>query len=199
MDHRVRGDLAGFAVRARQGDRAAFRSWLEATSGTVFRVALRMLGDVQAAEDVTQETFVRAWQRFASLKDSGASLGWVCRIARNVATDRLRRPSRRESFLMDAPLARGGLLDRLPHPGTGPEDEALSQEECVRVRAAMTALAPKQRTVLLLKEVEGMSYEEIATAMGIPRGTVESRIHRARARLKKALERSERREARGEA
>jgi RNA polymerase sigma-70 factor (ECF subfamily) len=195
MERRREDDLAALAARARDGDQAAFRAWLEATTGTVFRVAVRTLGDAQAAEDVTQETYVRAWRGFAQLETPGASLGWVCRIARNVATDRLRSPLRREAFITDGPSSRDSAAERMQHPGSSPEEAALAKEERARVRAAVVSLAPKLRTVLLLREMDGMTYEEIATVTGVPRGTVESRIHRARTRLKRTLERAARRES----
>lgn len=190
-------DLSDLARRARDGDQVAFREWLQATHGRVFRVALRTLGNTQAAEDVTQETFVRAWQGMARLTEPKASLGWVCRIARNVATDRLRKPVQRE-VLLGADDGGTPFMERVKSIAPGPEETLLSEENRVKVRTAIEALKPKHRTVLLLREVDDMSYDEIATVMGLPRGTVESRIHRARAKVKKALLRALKRETRSE-
>lgn len=186
-------DLASMAERARDGDQAAFRDWLRATHEVVFRLALRMLDSPQGAEDVTQETFVRAWQSMARLKEPRASLAWVCRIARNIATDHLRRPARRETS-----LGQDLLTDRASSAEPSPEDALLSGESRARVRAAVAALKPKHRVVLLLREVDGLTYDEIAVAVDLPRGTVESRIHRARAQVRKTLERARRRQAKDE-
>lgn len=194
-------DLAPLARRAAGGDREAFRAWLEATHAVVYRVALRMLGDPAGAQDVTQEAFARAWQNMARLRKPEASLGWVCRIARNVAADKLRGPARREILVLDKPTQNGATsqVERLGSPEPDPEAEALSAETRAQVRDAVASLKDKHRVVLLLREVDGMSYEEIATALGVPRGTVESRIHRARAKVKKWLERAALREARSQA
>ncbi|MFH1809975.1 MAG: sigma-70 family RNA polymerase sigma factor [Pseudomonadota bacterium] len=191
-------ELAELARCARAGDASAFRGWLEATHPTVYRVALRMLGDAQEADDVAQETFTRAWQSMAQLKEPGASLGWICRITRNVATDHMRRSSRREIAVLDRPGVGDApsLLERLRSTEPGPENALRGKEERARVHQAVQGLASTYRTALLLRDVDGLSYEEIATVLGVPRGTVESRIHRARGQVKKSIERAERRESR---
>lgn len=194
-------ELAPLVRRAAGGDRAAFREWLEATYSVVFRVALRILGDPAGAQDVTQEAFVQAWQNMARLRKLEASLAWVCRIARNVAADRLRGAIRREVLMLDRPTQNGAMsrVECLASPEPGPEAELLVAETRAQVRVAVASLKDKHRVVLLLREVDGMSYEEIATALGVPRGTVESRIHRARALVKKWLRRAALREARSQA
>lgn len=185
-------DLASLARRARDGESAAFCDWIRATRVVVFKVALRMVSNAQGAEDVTQEAYVRAWQNMARLKEPRASLAWICRITRNVATDHLRRPSRRETAQSDA----GDLFAVSDRSfGPDPEEALLSGEERAQVRDALVALRPKYRVALLLREVDGLTYDEIAASMGVPRGTVESRIHRARAQVRKSLERARRRQA----
>ena len=92
-------DNAALAARAARGDSVAFRALLNATSAVVYRVALRTVGDSADAEDVVQETYVRAWQRLPTLKDHGAVVGWLCRIAANIATDKLRARKSRPQVL----------------------------------------------------------------------------------------------------
>jgi RNA polymerase sigma-70 factor (ECF subfamily) len=164
----VTGDDAGArlraaADRARAGDREGFRALVEETHATVFRLAAALVSDRDEAADVTQETYVRAWGRVGELRDGAAALGWLCRIARNVAHDRRRSWWTR----VRAPLA--------------------AAERAGAVRAALAALPEKHRVVLALRELEGMSYAEIAEATGVPLGTVESRLSRARAALARRL------------
>jgi RNA polymerase sigma-70 factor, ECF subfamily len=175
-------DLRLAAERARGGDPAAFREVVGATHGTIFRLAAALVADRDEAADVVQETYIRAWDARGTLRDGAAALGWLCRIARNVAHDR-----RRSWWSRRAPLE-AAALDARPAERDPPADEALAAAESARaVRRAMAALPEKHRVVLALREVEGLSYEEIAVALGVPIGTVESRLHRARAGLARRL------------
>jgi RNA polymerase sigma-70 factor (ECF subfamily) len=182
----VSGEDAGSRLRAaadgaRAGDPEAFRALVDATHATVFRLAAALVRDRDEAADVTQETYVRAWGRLDELRDGGAALGWLCRIARNVAHDRRRSWWSRIRAPLDALAGEAAPPEGLP-------DAALAAaERAGAVRAALARLPDKHRVVLALREVEGLSYEEIAAALGVPVGTVESRLHRARAALAKRL------------
>ena len=151
--------------------------------------------DVQP-EDVVQETYLRAWQNLSRLKEPAAHLGWLCRIARNVAADRMRHKSRREEAVLDAPVGDGWvrLVETLSTENPSPEDALLTSENKRRVALAVDELKEKYRVVLLLREVDGMSYDQVAEALGVPRGTVESRLHRAREHLAKKLKAKAKRE-----
>ncbi len=190
------GDVAAAAARARAGERDGFRDLVELSSPRIYRLALRVLGDPDEADDVVQETYMRAWGRMEELRDPAAAMGWLSRIARNAARDRLRWWKRRprESFDEAAlPLARAlANLD-----GPLPADEALaSAQMSAAVAGAVAALPDKHRVVLLLREADGMTYEEIADSLGIAVGTVESRLHRARAALARRLQKLVKEEAR---
>jgi RNA polymerase sigma-70 factor (ECF subfamily) len=177
------GDLRLAAERARAGDTAAFRDVVRATQGTIFRLAAALVTDGDEAADVVQETYIRAWDAREALRDGAAALGWLCRIARNVAHDRRRTWWSRIRAPMDE-----AALEARPAEDDPPADEALAAAQSARtVRRALAALPEKHRVVLTLREVEGMSYEEIAVALGVPVGTVESRLHRARAGLARRL------------
>jgi RNA polymerase sigma-70 factor (ECF subfamily) len=176
------GALRVAAERAHAGDPAAFREVVEATHGTVFRLAAALVGDRDEAADVVQETYIRAWDARDALRDGAAALGWLCRIARNVAHDRRRSWWSR----IRAPLADAALEARADDRAA--PDAALVQADTAgMVRRALAALPEKHRVVLALREIEGMSYEEIAAAVGVPVGTVESRLHRARAGLARRI------------
>jgi RNA polymerase sigma-70 factor (ECF subfamily) len=180
-------EIADVAARAREGDPAAFRRLVELTSDRLFRVAAHVCGDRDDADDVVQETFIRAWGRLGELRDPAAVVGWLGRIARNAARDRLRARRRRGE---DRRAAASSRSAREPaEPGSGPDEKLASAQLAGQVRRAVDALSDKHRVVLLLREVDGMSYQEIAELLAIPAGTVESRLHRARARLARALAR----------
>lgn len=182
----MRDDDAGTRLRAaadgaRAGDAEAFRALVEETHATVFRVAAALVQDRDEAADVTQETYVRAWGRIDELRDGAAALGWLCRIARNAAHDRRRSWWSRIRAPLDA------LAGEAAPRETDPDAAASSAETAGAVRAALARLPEKHRVVLALRELEGMSYGEIAEAIGVPVGTVESRLHRARAALARRL------------
>jgi RNA polymerase sigma-70 factor (ECF subfamily) len=143
----------------------------------VINVVYRMCGDANLAEDAAQEAFIRAWKHIARYQPRSAFRNWVYRIATNAAVDVLRRE--RETVDVDElPL---------PTPGEGPEASLVKTERGERVRQAVLALPEASRTVLVLREYEGLSYKEIAGTLGIPIGTVMSRLNYARNRLRESL------------
>jgi RNA polymerase sigma-70 factor (ECF subfamily) len=182
-------EVAGWAVRASKGDRAAFERLVHATYERVYRVALRTTGNAADAEDVVQDTFVRAWSGLARVSDFGAVGGWLCSVARNVGTDRVRSSIRRRAWSIDAPTEDGSLPLRDALVAEGPlADEQLAGARAGALLAdAIAALKEKHRMVLTLREIDGLSYEEIAESLGVAVGTVESRLHRAREALSKKL------------
>jgi RNA polymerase sigma-70 factor (ECF subfamily) len=188
-DGRQPEDLETLSGRAAQGDEAAFGRIVEATHRTVYRLAFRKLGAESEAEDVVQETYTRVWVGLGQLRDRAAALGWICGIARNVCGDRLRQRHRRPVDSLDQPVGEGlgALLDQIASEEPGPEERLGSAQVGAAVRAALSSLKEKHRVVLSLREIDGMSYEEIAGALGCSVGTVESRLHRARQALVKKL------------
>lgn len=147
----------------------------------VYRLAYRLSGDAHDAEDLTQETFIRVFRSLSSYKP-GTFEGWLHRITTNLFLDMVRRRGR---------LRMEGLpedTDRLP--GGGPEPERVFSETHLdpALQGALDALPPEFRAAVVLCDVEGLSYEEIATTLGVKLGTVRSRIHRGRQALRAALE-----------
>lgn len=190
--------LETLAARARDGDENAFAALVEHSHGTVYRLALRMLGDASDAEDTVQDTYIRAWKALPRLRDPGAALGWLCRITRHVALDRLRQRKRRPQPTPDDRLLADAMEPLMA--ADDPEQAAASAQLRELLLATIASLDDKYRVVFLLREVDGMSYGEIAQALGCPVGTVESRLHRARNKLAKKLTRATRtheREVRG--
>lgn len=178
--------LGAAAHRAQAGNAGAFRELVEGSHETVFRLAAALVGDRDEAADVVQETYMRAWDRLEELREPGAVMGWLCRIARNVAQDRRRGWWSR----IRAPLDEADPPFDAPDAAAAPDEALATAERAAAVRRALSRLPEKHRVVLVLREVEGMSYEEVAEALGVPVGTVESRLHRARRGLARRLGRS---------
>jgi len=150
-------------------------------SARVYRLAYRLTGNRHDAEDLTQEVFVRVF-RSLSTYTPGTFEGWLHRITTNLFLDQARR---RQRIRMDA-MGEDG--DRYPTTDGGPERAFEHDNLDVDVQRALDELPPEYRAAVVLCDIEGLSYEEIAVTLGIKLGTVRSRIHRARARLRVALE-----------
>lgn len=184
-------DFAELTRRARAGDRSAFRSIVEATHLTAFRVALRTLGDAAEAEDVLQEAYLLAWSNRDSLRDPAATRAWIHGITRNLALNRARGRARRSAHEVTSdPDLMHRLSDYLASEQPNPEHVAVGSQLRALVLNLVAELDEKYRVVLLLRTIDGMSYDELAEALGIPVGTVESRLHRARAKLLEKVERA---------
>jgi len=164
-------------AKAQQGDRQAFGELVRRHREGVINVVYRMCGDANLAEDAAQEAFIRAWQHLSNYRPRSPFRNWVYRIATNVTLDVLRRE--RETVDIDT-LS-------LASSDEGPEAMVERGERGERVRQAVLALPPASRAVLVLREYEGLSYREIADTLGIPIGTVMSRLNYARNRLRESL------------
>ena len=171
--------------RCRRGDLDAFNRLVEAYQRRVYNLCLRLLANREAAEDATQNAFISAYRSFSSFR-GGSFRAWLFRIAANACYDELRRRPR-APLSLDAPLGPAQTPPDLPHPGE-PLEERVQRAELGRLlQDALAALPLDQRLVVLLRDVQGLSYEEIARAARLPLGTVKSRISRARDQLRRLL------------
>jgi RNA polymerase sigma factor (sigma-70 family) len=171
-------------VRPAQPDAWVPPTWQEVVeqhSARVYRLAYRLTGNVHDAEDLTQEVFVRVF-RSLSTYTPGTFEGWLHRITTNLFLDQVRR-KKRIRFDALAEDADAGLPGREPDPSRAYDDTHLDDD----VQAALDALPPDFRAAVVLCDIEGLTYEEIAATLGIKLGTVRSRIHRGRAQLRAAL------------
>jgi RNA polymerase sigma-70 factor (ECF subfamily) len=167
-------------TRAQQGDRGAFGELVVIHYNGVIQVVYHLCGNAQVAEDATQETFLRAWQHLPDYRPQGALRSWLYRIAVNAALDMVRREAKIDSEDVDElPLA-----DTQP----GPEASVVAGERAALVQQAVNALPPASRAVLVLREYQELSYQEIAATLDIPVGTVMSRLNYARSQLRARLE-----------
>ena len=149
-------------------------------SARVYRLAYRLSGNAQDAEDLTQETFVRVFRSLADFSP-GTFEGWLHRITTNLFLDMVRR---RQRIRFDA-LPED--TERLPGTSPSPEQVYADTHLDPQVQAALDALSPEFRVAVVLCDIEGLTYEEIAATLGIKLGTVRSRIHRGRVHLREAL------------
>jgi RNA polymerase sigma-70 factor (ECF subfamily) len=147
----------------------------------VYRFALRLSDDPHAAEDLTQETFLRAWRRRGGLRDARAARVWLFRITANLWRDRLRRGR--------SPVARAGPLEGDTQPGRTqpPERLAAGREELARALEALADLPPRQREVLYLSACEGLSPAEVAEVLGISAGAAKANLSLARKAMREQL------------
>ena len=178
--------------RARAGERAAFDQLVAKYHRRLMRLLTRLLNDSAEAEDVVQETFIKAYRALRHFRGDAAFYTWLYRIAINSAKNVLlgrKRHAPGAAGAPDAPPPRPEPLppeERLRDIGT-PESMLASKQIAQTVNAAMDALPIDLRTAIALREIEGLSYEEIAAIMGCPIGTVRSRIFRAREAIARKL------------
>lgn len=184
------GNDAGDVARAKAGDQGAYRSLVERHSRAVFRLAWRMTGNEQDAEDVVQETFFKAYRRLNQFEDRSAFSSWLHRIAVNCAYDLLRTRARQREDAT-APTGDDGSgadpLDRFESAAPLPDHIAHSGQIARRVRAAMTRLSPRERAAFALRHFEGRPMREIAELLGIDEGAAKHSVFRAVRKLRPAL------------
>ena len=162
---------------AQQGDRQAFTELVCRHHDSIVSLTYRMCGDIRLAEDAAQEAFVRVWQNLNSYKPQHAFRSWLYRIAANAALDSLRR-ERPTTDLESLSLSDSSAT---------PEQFAEENQRSAHVRQAIAQLSPPLRVVLILREYQELTYQEIADALDIPVGTVMSRLNSARVQLRHDL------------
>ncbi len=162
--------------RARAGDRKAFSELVRRHQRTVYRVCYRVLGHTQDAEDATQEAFIRAYDRLHSFQGRSAFKTWMTRLAVNVSLNALDRRKGTKP-----------LFEEHEAPVPGPEADAVRREAASELHRALQQLQPNHRVAVVLRDLEGASYQEIAEHMEVPEGTVKGWVHRGRQRLKELL------------
>lgn len=171
--------------RAQEGDSAAFEQLVVSAQNEVYALALRMLKHEQDALDVSQDAFLKAYLNLNTFRGDSKFSVWMYRITYNLCLDRMRRKKRRGELQLESPVEEMEI--QIADPAPTPEERIMSREAKEAVQRGLDALPPKQRAVLIMREVTGMSYAEIAKAAGLREGTVKSRINRARATLAEFL------------
>jgi RNA polymerase sigma-70 factor (ECF subfamily) len=182
--------------RLKARDEDAFRELVRTHQNQVYNLVFRMLGHRAEAEDVAQEVFVTVFKAIDSFREESRRSTWLFRVAANHAKNRLKYLARRRG---DRQASLDDLTDRelhqVPRPAHAqPDGAALSRELEAQIQSALATLEEEQRLVLVLRDMENLSYEEVSEITGLPLGTVKSRIHRARAALRAVLRQIEKAE-----
>ena len=184
-----------FLEKLRAGEATAFNRLVEERHGDIYALLYRLTEDPEEARDLTQETFLQAFRHLASFRGDADLRTWLYRIAVNQARNRWRwwkRRRRDRTVSLDAPVSEGidaplaaGLAgdERLD-----PERQALARERELALHAALQSLSRPYREVIVLRDIEGLSYEEVASTLDLNVGTVKSRLNRGRTELRRRLE-----------
>ena len=171
---------------ARQGDTHSFNQLVSHYQDMVYNVAYRILGDNEAAADASQETFLSAYQAVAKFK-GGSFKAWLLRIATNACYDQLRVHQRRPTSSLEAIYTDSDTSSHFVNGHETPEEHTLRRELGQAIQQGIQTLPPDQRVTLVLSDVQGLSYNEIARLTNTSVGTVKSRLNRARTRLRDCL------------
>lgn len=193
QDGRTAIDDATLVSQAAAGDREAFESLVVRYSSKVFGLCFSLLGNRADAEDASQEAFLKAFRAISTYRDQASFSTWLYRITRNACIDLVRQRSRRPTVSIDAEIEEedGAVAFQVVDDAPLQDETAASNWSAEKVRAAIATLPEGFRTVILLRDIEGLSYQEVARVLGVREGTVKSRLARARAALLKVLKRME--------
>lgn len=175
-------------VRAQSGDGDAFRTLVERHSRSVFRLAYRMTGNEQDAEDVVQETFLRAYKQLSHYESRSSFSTWLYRIASNYSLDLIRMRKRHEDKRENDTADGRSVLDTVAAPAPAQDRLVFGKEVQQRVSAAMNELSDLERSAFVLRHFEGLSIEEIGSMLGTSLNATKHSIFRAVQKLRKRLE-----------
>jgi len=172
------------------GDTLAFGELIRRYQDRLFNTVYRLLGSIEDAQDVVQDTFLNAYRSLDSFKGDAEFFTWLYRIAWNTAASLKRK--QKAALSLHAGRNGQGAIDPLDSSESNQPGHALEKaEQENRVQQALNRLSPEHRAVLILKEMEGQRYEDIADILQVPVGTIRSRLHRARMELREILERDD--------
>ncbi|MCS6898802.1 MAG: sigma-70 family RNA polymerase sigma factor [Myxococcales bacterium] len=178
----------GLIEAAREGDQAAFRRLVERHQRRAYTIAFNLVRDENDAREIVQEAFLRVYRSLHTFQGGSSFFTWLYRIVTNLAIDAVRKPGRGIAFDEGASFEEEPeypLLSRID--GADPLDALHRNELGQKLAAALEALPPYHRSVILMREVDGLSYDEMAQVMGVSKGTIMSRLFHARQKLQRIL------------
>lgn len=175
--------------KSKSGDIGAFEQLVENYQKKVFNIALRMIGNYDDAGDLTQEVFIRVFKSIKSFKEQSSFSTWLYRITTNVCLDELRKRKNKKVISLDEELKLDDseVKRQIESDDPSPEETAEKEELKKIIKKAINDLTEEHRVVIVLRDIQGFSYEEISRIINCPEGTVKSRINRARQALKELL------------
>jgi RNA polymerase sigma-70 factor (ECF subfamily) len=193
--------MARLMRQAREGDRAAYGQIVRACQDRLYNAVLRLVGDREEAQELTQEAFTRGLMKIESFRGEAGPYTWLFRIAMNLAISQLRKVRRHRVFSLDRPATTKGsprlvesddqaasLLDRVARdPAPLPSEQLEQRERDQQVLAALGRLEADFRAVLVMRDIEGFDYQQMADILEMPLGTLKSRLFRARLALREQL------------
>jgi RNA polymerase sigma factor (sigma-70 family) len=179
-------DEQALIASARKGDARAFNQLVMLYQSMVYNLAYRILGDRDAASDATQEAFISAFRAMRRFR-GGSFKAWLLRIVTNACYDHLRSKQRRPTSSLDDLPVESDHVSYLRDPAERPEEYVERQDLNRAIQRGIQTLPAEQRMVLVLSDVQGLSYQEIVEATGVSLGTVKSRLSRGRAKLRDFL------------
>ena len=184
----MEAEASGAVERARSGDNEAFRLLVEQYSRAIFRLAYRMTGNEEDAEDVVQETFLKAYRQIDRYEARASFSTWLHCIASNCALDLMRKRKTRERSRLRSPDPDRDVLGSIPTPTPGPDRELYSSQISASIHTALDELSGQERTAFILRHFEGLSIEEIGLALGTGTNATKHSIFRAVQKLRRSLE-----------
>ena len=176
---------------AKQGDQDAFAKLVEANQNKIYSLALRMTGNPEDGADLAQEAFLKAWRSLPTFQEESSFSTWLYRLTSNLCIDFLRKEKRRKAAVTTISLDDDedeSLPVEVPDQRFTPETEVERRELRTAMSRALKVMSEEHRQILILREVEGLSYSEIAELLNLEEGTVKSRIARARISLRNILQ-----------
>jgi RNA polymerase sigma-70 factor (ECF subfamily) len=175
--------------KAKAGDVAAFEELIEGYQKKIFNLAYRILGNYEDAGDMAQEALIRVFRSIANFKEQSSFSTWVYRITTNVCLDEIRKKKNKKVISLDEEIRveDGEMKRQIMSDDIQPDEAAELEELRTSVNNAINSLPEDQRLVITLRDIQGLSYEEISSVLDCPSGTVKSRINRARQALKNVL------------
>ncbi len=176
--------------RTQAGDKRAFSELVKRHQDAVYNVAYRLVGDPEMARDLTQEAFISMYRGIASYRHEARFTTWAYVIVRNLCSTRIKKNAREMAYLTPEGES-DGKLEHVAAMDADPVDGALRHELQSGMMAALMTLSMSHRLVLTLYYFEAMGYEEIATVVGFPVGTVKTHLHRAKAAMRRAMQAKE--------
>ena len=172
--------------KAKQGDMLAFEELILKHEKIVYNLALRMMNHSEDAMDISQEVFLKAYRSLANFDERSAFSTWLYRITHNTCIDEIRKRKGKQTYSLEEDLESedGSMQRQVADDGDTPEESLMRKEQKSEILRALDTLSEEHKAAIILRDVKGLSYEEIAEILELSLGTVKSRINRARTQLK---------------